>query len=284
MTIHSISRKKTIHYTIRLILGIIIAFIWILPILGVVMASLRPYSEIVNGWWRFDELNVSMRNYVFVLFETTIPMLRPLFNSLFSSLLGALIPGVLGTMAAYAFTRHYLPGKTLLTVVILCLMAIPGQMIAIPVFKRINSLGLLDTYTGVILMNTVTALPWIIFFMMNVVKGQSISIEEAARIDGASDYAVFFHVVVPQSIPSLTSVLILQFVWSWNSFFWPLIIVYDINKLMATQVIPMLRGQFYTNWGALSAAAILVMGIPILIFLLFQNNFIQGSVGFVDEK
>lgn len=248
------------------------------------MASLRPYNEIIDGWWRFDELHISFKNYRYVLFETTIPMIRPLLNSLFSSIFGAIIPALFGSMAAYAFTRHYLPGKTVVTVVILCLMAIPGQMIAIPVFQRINAIGLLDTYTGVILMNTVTSLPWIIFFMMNVIKGQSISIEEAARIDGASDYQVFAHIVLPQSLPALASVIVLQFVWSWNSFFWPLIIVYDMDKLMATQVIPMLRGQFYTNWGALSAAALLVMGIPILIFLLFQNIFIQGSVGFADEK
>lgn len=163
-------------------------------------------------------------------------------------------------------------------------MAIPGQMIAIPVFKRINAIGLLDTYAGVVLMNTVTSLPWILFFMMNVIKGQSIAIEEAARIDGASDYRIFFEIVVPQSLPALGSVGILQFVWSWNSFFWPLIIIYDMKKLMATQVIPMLRGQFYTNWGALSAAALLVMGIPIIVFLFFQNLFIQGSVGFTDDK
>jgi len=281
---HSLSKKRLVSYRILVFFGFVLAIVWLLPIIGVVMASLRPYNEIIDGWWRFDELHVSLKNYEYVLFQTTIPMIRPLVNSLFSSIFGALIPALFGTMAAYAFTRHYIPGKTVVTVIILCLMAIPGQMIAIPVFQRINAIGLLDTYTGVILMNTVTSLPWIIFFMMNVIKGQSISIEEAARIDGASDYQVFVHIVLPQSLPALTSVVILQFVWSWNSFFWPLIIVYDMDKLMATQVIPMLRGQFYTNWGALSAAALLVMGIPILIFLLFQNIFIQGSVGFADEK
>lgn len=264
--------------------GVSLSILWLLPIVGVVMASLRPYQEIVDGWWRFDEVTISFANFSYVLFKTTIPMVRPLANSFVSSIFGALIPASLGTMTAYAFIRHHLPGKTLITVLILCLMAIPGQMIAIPVFKRINAIGLLDTYTGVVLMNTVTSLPWILFFMMNVIKGQSIAIEEAARIDGASDYRIFFEIVVPQSLPALASVGILQFVWSWNSFFWPLIIIYDMKKLMATQVIPMLRGQFYTNWGALSAAALLVMGIPIIIFLFFQNLFIQGSVGFTDDK
>jgi len=264
--------------------GVLLSILWLLPIIGVVMASLRPYQEIVDGWWRFDEVTISFANFSYVLFKTTIPMVRPLVNSFVSSIFGALIPACLGTMAAYAFIRHYLPGKTFITVLILCLMAIPGQMIAIPVFKRINAIGLLDTYAGVVLMNTVTSLPWILFFMMNVIKGQSIAIEEAARIDGASDYRIFFEIVVPQSLPALGSVGILQFVWSWNSFFWPLIIIYDMKKLMATQVIPMLRGQFYTNWGALSAAALLVMGIPIIVFLFFQNLFIQGSVGFTDDK
>jgi ABC-type glycerol-3-phosphate transport system permease component len=120
--------------------------------------------------------------------------------------------------------------------------------------------------------------------MMNVIKTQDVAIEEAARIDGASDYWIYRSIVLPQSGPSLVSVMLLQFVWSWNSFFWPLILIYAPKKLMATQVIPMLLGQFYQNWGALSAAVVLVMAIPVTLFLVFQKSYIQGSVGFISDK
>jgi len=277
-------RERTARTVLRAVVATAIGVAWLMPFVGIVMASLRPYEEIVDGWWHFEQFHASLENYSFVLSGTSIPMLRALWNSFFTSVLGAVLPAILGSMAAYAFARHWLPGKTIAIVVLLSLMAIPGQMIAIPAFKLINGLGLLDRYASVILMNTVTALPWIIFFMLNVIKGQDIHIEEAAKIDGASDYWIYARIVLPQSYPSLISVGILQFVWSWDSFFWPLICIADTKKLLATQVIPMLRGQFMTNWGALCAASVLVVAVPVLLFIVFQKYYIAGSVGFVGDK
>jgi multiple sugar transport system permease protein len=265
-------------------IGLMIGIIWFLPFAGVLVESIRPFEEVSNGWWRIDELHLNLASYVKIFSGTTLPMLGPLWNSFFSSILGALIPVILGSMAAYAFARQWLPAKTVVIVIILCLMAIPGQMIAIPAFRRLYALRLLDTYTGVILMNTVTSLPWIIFFMMNVVKMQDIQIEEAGIIDGASDYRIFRSIVLPQCGPSLISAGLLQFVWSWNTFFWPLILIFNPKKMMVTQVIPMLRGQFYTDWGILTAGATLVMVVPIVVFLAFQRYYIQGSVGFAVDK
>jgi len=277
-------KETSLARAVKAAAAIILAVLWILPFVGVIMTSLRPYGEVVNGWWRMEELHVSLDNYAYVLWKTSIPLVRPLFNSLFTSVLGAFFPTLFGSMAAYAFCRHRIPGKTGITVLLLCLMAIPGQMIANPAFRRLNALGLLDTYTGIVLMNTVTALPWILFFMMNVIRTQDIGIEEAAKIDGASDYWIYAGIVLPQSGPALISAYILQFVWSWNTFFWPLILVYDTHKMMATQVVPMLLGQFYHNWGALSAAVVVVMLVPVALFLVFQRSYIEGSVGFITEK
>jgi multiple sugar transport system permease protein len=277
-------RERKARVALRAIVATAIGVAWLLPFVGIVMASIRPYSEIVDGWWRLGDFHASLKNYALVLSGTSIPMIRALWNSLFTSILGAAIPALVGSMAAYAFARHWMPGKTVAVVVLLSLMAIPGQMIAIPAFKLINGLGLLDKYGSVILMNTVTALPWIIFFMLNVIKGQDISVEEAAKIDGASDYWIFARIVLPQSYTSLISVGILQFVWSWDSFFWPLICIADSKKLMATQVVPMLRGQFMTDWGALSAASVLVVAVPVALFLAFQKYYIAGSVGFIGDK
>jgi len=269
---------------VSILLIVAVGIFWILPFIGVVMVSFRPYSEVVNGWWHFEELHLSLENYGFILCETSLPFLRPLLNSLYTSVLGAVIPALLGSMTAYAFVRHKIPGKTALLVILLSLMAIPGQMIVIPAFRRLNALGFLDTHAGVILMNTVTCLPWMIFFMVNVMKGLDISIEEAARIDGASDYLTYGKMILPQCGPALASACILQFVWAWNTFFWPLILIFSPEKMLSTQVIPMLRVQFYTNCGALCAAVTLVMAVPIAIFLIFQKYYIQGSVGFVSEK
>ena len=263
---------------------ILLSLFWILPLIGIIMVSFRPYKEVINGWWDFSSFTFSFKNYRFVLFETSLPMIRSMFNSFWSSALGSLFPALLGSMTAYAFSRHYIPKKSLILTSLLVLMAIPGQMIAIPVFKIMNQIRLLDKLTGIVLLNTVTALPWIIFFMLNFINSQNISIEEAARIDGASDYVIFRCIVLPQSISALISVGLLQFVWSWNSFFWPLICLYDPRKLVATQIIPMLRGQFLTDWGALAAASILVVSVPLILFMTLQKYYIRGSVGWSIDK
>ncbi|MEW5814829.1 MAG: carbohydrate ABC transporter permease [Spirochaetota bacterium] len=258
--------------------------IWVLPFIGIIMASLRPYSEIVSGWWDFTEFNPSIGNYLLVLFETTIPMLRPLFNSMVVSLLGSFTPMILGGLAGYAFARHQIPFKQGIIIILLSLLAIPLQMISVPIFRMMNGLGFLDSFISVTIFNTATAIPWIIFFMMNFFKAQPMEVEEAAKIDGASVFQLFCRIALPQAVPALISVFTLQFVWCWVDFFLPLIFLYSPEKYVAIQVIPMLRGQFIANWGALSAASVLVTAVPFILFLALQKYYIRGSVGWLIEK
>ncbi len=257
---------------------------WVLPFVGIFMASIRPESEIVHGWWVFEEFQPTIANYLDVLLGTSLPLLRPLWNSFYISVWGTIVPIILGGFAGYAFARHTIPFKKTIIVALLSLMAIPLQMISVPVFKIMNGLRLLDTFTSVIIMDTTTALPWIIFFMMNFVRSQPIEIEESAKIDGASSFQIVTLIVIPQSIPALISVFTLQFVWCWVDFFLPLIFLYSPEKYVSIQVIPMLRGQFVANWGQLSAAAILVTAVPFLLFMFLQKYYIKGSVGWIAEK
>lgn len=272
--------KHALRHLFCWILGIV----WVLPFVGIVMASIRPETEIVHGWWVFKQFKPTITHYIEVLFKTSIPLIRPLFNSIYVSLWGTLIPMILGGFAGYAFARHKIPFKKTIIVILLSLMAIPLQMISVPVFKIMHRLNLLDTFSSVIIMDTATALPWVIFFMMNFVKSQPLEVEESAKIDGASSFQIVTRIVLPQSIPALISIFTLQFVWCWIDFFLPLIFIYSPEKYLSVQVIPMLRGQFVANWGQLSAASVLVTAIPFLLFLFLQQYYIKGSVGWIAEK
>jgi multiple sugar transport system permease protein len=272
--------KNVLRHLFSWSLGIL----WVLPFVGIFMASIRPETEIVHGWWVFEEFRPTISNYIEVLLRTSLPLLRPLWNSLYISIWGTIVPMILGGFAGYAFARHKIPFKKTIIVALLSLMAIPLQMISVPVFRIMNSLRLLDTFTSVIIMDTATALPWIIFFMMNFVRSQPIEVEESAKIDGASSLQIVLHIVLPQSIPALISVFTLQFVWCWVDFFLPLIFLYTPEKYVSIQVIPMLRGQFVENWGQLSAAAVLVTAMPFLLFMFLQKYYIKGSVGWIAEK
>ena len=104
-------------------------------------------------------------------------------------------------------------------------------------------------------------------------------VEEAASLDGAGSWKTFFRIIIPASWPALASVASLQFTWVWNDFFLALIFLFDPEKLVATQRIPLLRGQYHVDWGILTAAAILTTIIPLLVFAFLQKYHIQGFVG-----
>jgi len=261
-----------------------LALIWFLPFLGLVMASVRPGDELINGWWMLDNFSFSMKNYTDVLFTASIPLARPMLNSLIIALLGSVLPIFFGFSGGYAFARHYIPWKKTIMVILLSIMAIPLQMISVPIFKMMNAMHLLDTIWSLTILNTATAIPWIIFFIMNFILAQPLEVEEAAKIDGCSTFQILRNIVLPQTWPAFISVFVLQFVWCWVDFFLPLLFLYSPEKYTAVQVIPMLRGQFVTDWGRLSAASVLVTSVPLGVFLLLQKYYIASSVGWVPDK
>ena len=153
-------------------------------------------------------------------------------------------------------------------------------MVAIPLFRTLVSLGLVNSYLGLILIHTAWALPWIILFMRNFIGALPIEVEEAARVDGASDFKVFYRIVLPMALPALASVLVLQYMWVWNDFFFAQIFILNPDNYLATQLIPRLAlGQFQRDWGLLSASSLLVMLVPLLIFFVLQRYYIRGMIG-----
>jgi multiple sugar transport system permease protein len=189
------------------------------------------------------------------------------------------IPIIIASVAAYGFARFSFPIKNYIFIVIVILMALPPQMIAIPLFRMMLDAGLVNTFLALIIVHSAWGAPWILFFMRNFFTTLPIEVEEAAKVDGASDFTVFFRVVLPMCIPALISAAVLQFLWVWCDFFFPLILVYSPQKLMATQRLPLMRGVYFVDWGLLSAATVLVMAVPVAIFAFLQRYYIKGMVG-----
>src|SRR5437667_6287357 len=159
-------------------------------------------------------------------------------------------------------------------------MAIPQQMVAIPIFVTMINAGLWDTFLGVILVHTAWALPWTLLFMRNFFQALPLEVEEAARVDGASDFRIFFRIVLPMAIPAFASAGILQFMWVWNDFFFALLLIFSPENMPATLLVPNLaRGAQYTDWGLLSAGSILVMLVPLTLYVVLQKYYIRGMIG-----
>jgi len=267
--------RKIVHDTFAWIIGLI----WIIPFVGLLMTGIRPMDELLHGWWNLKVLHLTFRNFIQAWHHPSVPLSQGTMNSLIVAVPATVIPILIATMAGYGFSRYRFPMRNSLFILIVLMLALPQQMIAVPIFNIMNKLRLLDNYLGLIIVHTAWGLPWITFFMRNFFTTLPVEVEEAARMDGASDVRTFFSIALPIAIPAIVSAAALQFTWVWSDFFLALILMYSPNKLLATQRIPLMRGVYFVNWGLLAAAAILLMLVPILVYTLLQKHYVKGMVG-----
>jgi multiple sugar transport system permease protein len=257
-----------------------VALIWIIPFLGVFMASIRPYAEVQFGWWNFQSFHPTLENFYDAWVGKTAGSSTALNTGLLHSLIvtvpATFIPVLVAALAAYSFARFSFRTKDLLFLTIVLLQTIPQQMVILPVFNVMNNLGLLNTYIGLILLHTAFGLPWQILFLRNFFSTLPVEVEEAARVDGASYFKIFYKIVLPMSLPALASILSLQFVWVWNDFFFALTMIQNPDMRLATQVIPVIKGRYEPNWSILSAASIIAMIVPIAIYVALQRYYVRG--------
>ncbi len=273
------TKKKRIGFLGINIIGWIFGLAWLLPFMGVFMTAIRPMDELLEGWWNFKSFHPGFENFAKAWNHPTAPLSQGIRNSLIVAICATVLPLIIATMAGYYLARYRFPGRRALFSMVVITLALPLQMVAIPMYELLLKLNLLDSYVGLILIHTSWGVPWITFFMRNFYTTLPKEIEEAARIDGAGDIKTFFKIVFPLSLPAIGSAAALQFTWVWSSFFFELITIYTPEKLLATQRIPLMRGVYHVDWGILSAAAIMVMMVPIGVYLLLQKYYVRGMIG-----
>ena len=256
----------------------IIATIWIIPFLGVFLASIRPFSEVEFGWWNIQPFHIDLHNFVDAWTGKTsgVPLSGAMLNSLIVSVPATFLPIFVSALAAYSFARFRSKTKDLLFVVLVLLQTIPQQMVIVPIFFLFSSWHLLNNYIGLILLHTSFGLPWQILFLRNFFSTLPVEIEEAARVDGASYFKIFYKIVLPLTLPALASLVSLQFVFVWNDFFFALATITDPTKRLATQVVPLLVGRYELNWSLLAAGSMLVMILPVAIYIGLQRYYVKG--------
>jgi len=272
--------RKTRKLTILThVLAWAVSLVWIIPFLGVFMASIRPQQEILNGWWNFGVFNPTLEGYIGALSHPTAPLSRALVNSLVVTIPATFLPIFVAALAAYSFARFSFPTKNILFLLIVLLQTIPQQMAIIPIFFITLNTGLWNTYIGLILVHMAFALPWQILFLRNFFSVLPVEIEEAAIIDGAGYFKIFFRIVLPLALPALASLTALQFVWVWNDFFFAAILISPTPETrLATTAIPAQLGRLEPNWTILSASSILTMIFPIAVYAALQRYYVRGIV------
>jgi ABC-type glycerol-3-phosphate transport system permease component len=257
----------------------VFAVIAIGPFLYLLSPSFRESFELFSypPQWIPDSFYTG--NFGTILNETSY--LRWGLNTLIFATAVTLITLVIDTLAGYAFARLRFPGRTALFVLILATLMIPTAVLIAPLYIIVSNLpgwthSGINTYPAMII--PMVASPLGVFMMRQFISTLPEALVEAARLDGASEWQIFRKIVLPLMKPAIVVLGIFTFMFQWVNFLWPLVITTTDNMKTLTVGVASLQGQFVTDWGVISAAAVMTMVPVIVIFLVFQRWFVQASM------
>jgi len=257
--------------------------LWLLPVLLTMLfplfwmffLSFQPAAGGLLSLEAFRRAAFTLANYVNLFREAAFS--RYLFNSIFVATIVVAANMLTAAAVGYALARSRHWGSRLLTVAMIATLMLPKQVLMIPLYLVCGRLGILDTYWALILPFAVDAFS--IFLVRQYVLSLPIELEDAARVDGASEYQIFFTIVLPLLRPVLAVVAINAFLINWNSFLYPLIFVdSDALRTLPVGLALFAQGEHGVNWGLLMAGSS-VSALPTLaVFLFFQRQILEGIV------
>lgn len=260
----------------RVLLYIILsigALVMIFPFLWGVLTSFKPLSEIMHSPPTFWPQHPTLRNYSEVY--KTIPIVRYFANSLL--VVSIVSPTVLFTssLGGYIFAKFVFPGKKILFSLILGSMMIPFAVTMVPLYITLNFFGLIDSY-GALTIPLMTT-PFGIFLISQYIKG-SIPTEmlAAARIDGCSEFGIYFRIIIPQIKPALAALAIFNFMGVWNSYIWPLVAINSVELRTLPVGVAAMRELYASRWDLIAATTTFAMVPGLIVFLVLQKYFVKG--------
>jgi multiple sugar transport system permease protein len=267
---------------IGIALGVALLLLWSLgPIYWAVATSLTPLSEIGAKPFHFVPQHFTMNHYarlfgigndgaIWRQFSAT------LFNSIITSTISTVLCVLLAALGGYAFARLEFPGRDALFVLVVATLAIPGYAVLIPLYSLMISLRLIDTYLGITLIYISAYLPLALWMLRSVFQTMPISLEEAAKLDGASRLGILFKIVLPIAAPGLTAVAILTFLGAWGQYIIPLIFSPTLKTKPMTVLIPEFATKNFTDYGMITASGTVAILIPALIVLVLNRYLVSG--------
>ncbi|GBD93019.1 L-arabinose transport system permease protein AraQ [bacterium BMS3Abin05] len=248
------------------------AAVALLPFIWMLSTSFMPTGESSTFPPRFLPVHFSLTQYL-VLFRQ-VKLGRFFLNSLILSISVTLISLFVNSLAGFAFAKFSFRAKKPLFVFLLSSMIIPGQVTMLPVFLLLNKMGLLNTYFGIILPGMASIFG--IFLIKQYLQSIPDSLLDAARIDGARDFTIYWKIILPLAKPVLVTLALLTFMGTWNDFLWPLIVMTRENMYTLPVALANLLGEHVQDAELMMAGSVITIVPIILVFLLLQKYYIQG--------
>jgi multiple sugar transport system permease protein len=250
------------------------------PFMWMVLASLKTDADIKAIPPTLLPDPVTGENYQRVV--DAFPFWRFAANSLGVAVTSTLLQLALASTAAYAFARIEFCFRNLLFGLYLATMMIPLQVVIVPLFIEMRNLGLVDTYAGLLLPTIVSSFG--VFLLRQAFLALPKELDEAAFIDGAGHFSVFFRILLPLIGPALATVAVFAFMATWNSFLWPLVITQASDRHVTLPVgLSRLSGRFSTDWNVIMAGSLMTL-VPIVVFYLITQRWVIRSVAFSGLK
>jgi multiple sugar transport system permease protein len=264
---------KTLPNTGIHLLLIIGSFFMILPFLWMIISSFKPNIDIISVNFRLFSPNWTLDNYTKVISE--MPLGRAYFNSILIATVGTVSTIIAASAAGFLFSKLKFWGRDALFFLVLGSVMVPSQIVLIPLYLMISKLHLVNSYPGLIIPFLINAFS--VFLMRQFIYGIPNELIEAARVDGASDWRIYFNIILPLVKPAIAVIGILTFLWTYDEFLWPLVVINSTDMMN----LPLILGRYAMSEGGVIAGAsmattTIVLAPILIVYAFFQRYFVKG--------
>lgn len=265
-------KPKNLLVWVLLVAGALVMFF---PIYWMFATAVRPADQLFDG-----TLDIIPGSFVwsnFVESWNKLPFALFYINSIAIAVIAVVVTVFINLLAGYTFAKYRFPGRDVLFFMLLATLMIPIQVIMVPEFLVVAKLGWVNTWWGVLVPRAAEAFG--IFMVRQFMVSIPDELIEAARLDGAGEFQIFWKVILPNSWPVVAVLTIFTFMWRWNDFSWPLIVLQDQSSFTVPLGLNLMKGLYFTDWTGIMSMSLVSILPMLFIFVFFQRYFVQGIAG-----
>jgi multiple sugar transport system permease protein len=269
-----VQAQRIVRTTATYVFLTVLALLWLIPIFAALITAVRTMDDIsINGFWSIPQV-ITLNNFIEAWGSARVSQyLVSSFIVTIPSLIGMLF---LSSLTAYALARFRFRLNLPVYFMFVAGTMLPFQILLLPVFLLVKSLSLYNTYFALIAIHTTFQMGFCVLVLRNFMRTVPSEIFEAARVDGCSEFKIYWRIMLPLSLPAMASLATLEFTWVFNDYIWALILVSKQELLPVTAGLATLRGQYTTDWPVITAGALLSTIPTLIVFVFLQRYFIQG--------